>query len=453
MYHATEPPVIAFQQASAAGFFGTLRQHRVFLLCVFALAVGLRIAVAAKMGLSAPPRPGTDDAEYDQYALNLVEGRGFSGYTIGNQTNPDLPTTFREPGTPFVYAILFNLFGHRYEPVRIVQCLFSAAVVFFLFYLANCSFGLWAARISAVWYALYPATWVFCWHTTSESQFTFLLYAFAVSLVGLARRPTLRNVALTGLLFGVASLTRAGMLLLAPFMWVWAWSVFRPAWRVVIGVVLGIGLAALLVVLPWTLRNYQVQDEFVLICTRAGETFLQGNNEYVVEDPVFHGYTMQTVEMARYHEGLKGLAEVERDHRAFEMGWQFLRENTKLWPRLAAWKLVRQWTPLLQRHVSLSLRLSYLALWGSVLILGAIGFVRTLVPLWRRRDPFIIAHLSVLMICLNAVVFFGFARYRLPYEGFYIVLASVGLLELLRCASTLLRRRDASETGRAFAAE
>ncbi|MDP6527069.1 MAG: hypothetical protein QGH15_23070, partial [Kiritimatiellia bacterium] len=88
-------------------------------------------------------------------------------------------------------------------------------------------------------------------------------------------------------------------------------------------------------------------------------------------------------------------------------------------------------------------RFAYVLTWGLVLLFGTIGFIITIVPMWRDRHPFVIAHITVLMISLNAVVFFGFARYRLPYEGLYIVLASVTAMRILDKGIVMWRNRTA----------
>ncbi|MDP6848512.1 MAG: glycosyltransferase family 39 protein [Kiritimatiellia bacterium] len=423
--------------------FQVIEKNKKYLAVVLGLAFALRMGFCLLSGIGEVPIPGTDDSEYDQYAYNMARGNGFSGFTIGNQTDPLLPTTFREPGTPAVYALVYATLGRNYAVVRTVQVLFSTLAVGALFYVAYVSFGVGVARLSSLWYALYPATWKFSWHTTSEAQYTLLLYLFVITLIRMARDPSFKNIAASGFTFGIAALTRAGILVLAPFMWIWAFVVFRPKWRTVVLSVLGIGVVSLIVILPWTIRNRVVQKEFVLICTRAGETFLQGNNEYVVDDPVYHGYTIQTVDMPKYDKLLKGLPEVRRDKMAFELGWEYLRENRELWLSLARWKLARQWTPLLQPHVGTLTRFAYVLTWGLVLLFGTIGFIITIVPMWRDRHPFVIAHITVLMISLNAVVFFGFARYRLPYEGLYIVLASVTAMRILDKGIVMWRNRTA----------
>ena len=79
---------------------------RLFLLVLMVLlALGLasRFAITIHAGWTAPPRPGSDASEYDSFAWNLAQGRGYSGISP-DVNGPDgqplvHPTAYRSPGT------------------------------------------------------------------------------------------------------------------------------------------------------------------------------------------------------------------------------------------------------------------------------------------------------------------------------------------------------------------
>ena len=54
-------------------------------------------------GLAAPPEPGSDGSEYDSYAWNISQGRGFSGISPDVKTLDgqllEHPTAYRAPAT------------------------------------------------------------------------------------------------------------------------------------------------------------------------------------------------------------------------------------------------------------------------------------------------------------------------------------------------------------------
>ena len=102
------------------------------LALLFAVALALRIAAAAALGLATPPEPGSDPHEYDVYAWNLVEGRGYRGLSP-DVSNQDHLTAYRPPFPSILWAGLYGLFGHRYEVVRLANCTLGAASVLLLF--------------------------------------------------------------------------------------------------------------------------------------------------------------------------------------------------------------------------------------------------------------------------------------------------------------------------------
>src|SRR5437762_3127005 len=87
--------------------------------------LAIRIVLAIALGLNKAPEPGSDQAEYDQYAWNVAQGRGYRGIS------PDVPdkdhlTAYRPPGTSLAWAGLYRLFGHRYDIVRLLHCVAGA---------------------------------------------------------------------------------------------------------------------------------------------------------------------------------------------------------------------------------------------------------------------------------------------------------------------------------------
>jgi 4-amino-4-deoxy-L-arabinose transferase-like glycosyltransferase len=106
-----------------------------------------------------------------------------------------------------------------------------------------------------------------------------LITAALLGVVGLQRRPGWALAALTGLAFGAAALTREIALLVAGLCagwWVWTAQAQRRREAFVRGAfVLGI---ALLVVLPWTARNYRLFGRLVPVSTIGWFAAAEGNS-------------------------------------------------------------------------------------------------------------------------------------------------------------------------------
>src|SRR5947209_319419 len=91
---------------------------RAWLALFVSVGLLLRLGLAIKLGLNEPPKPGSDALEMDTYAWNLAQGRGYRGLSP-DVTDQDHLTAYRVPGTSVSWAVLYRLFGHRYDVVRI----------------------------------------------------------------------------------------------------------------------------------------------------------------------------------------------------------------------------------------------------------------------------------------------------------------------------------------------
>ena len=99
------------------------------LLLLFGIALVCRLGAATLVeSLNESPRPGSDDAEYDSYAWNLAQGRGFRGLSPDVLDQNHL-TAYRPPGTSVVWAGVYTLFGHSYAAVRVLHCVVGALTV------------------------------------------------------------------------------------------------------------------------------------------------------------------------------------------------------------------------------------------------------------------------------------------------------------------------------------
>jgi len=112
----------------------------------------------------------------------------------------------------------------------------------------------------------------------SETLFAVLITAALLGVVDLQRRPRWGLAASTGLAFGAAALTREIALLVAGVCaaW-WVWTAQRHQRREALArgaLMLGI---ALLVVLPWTARNYRLFGRLVPVSTVGWFAAAEGN--------------------------------------------------------------------------------------------------------------------------------------------------------------------------------
>ncbi|MFL5781975.1 MAG: glycosyltransferase family 39 protein [Thermoleophilaceae bacterium] len=191
--------------------------------------------------------PGGDSAGYLQLAASIVHGRGFGdGY--------------RTPGYPLLLAALDPLPGRPEDAVVAIQHMLGVGLVAAVVLIAWRSFGRGAALMAGALAAATPAL-VYVEHAIlTDFAFAVALLAGALALERALDHPArLRPLILTGIAFGIAALLRpvGEFLVVAPVIAL-AYRLRRP--RAVLRGSAVAGLAMLVVVAPWVIRNAVVID-------------------------------------------------------------------------------------------------------------------------------------------------------------------------------------------------
>ena len=179
---------------------------------------------------------------------------------------------FHPPLYLYFVGASFTLFG-TLEAVKYAQCLAGALLVPALGLLGRRVFGERAALLAAGIAAFYPELVWFASHFWAETLFTVLLWWALERLVAADARGSTGAALASGLLWGLAILTRETVLYFLPVAALWL------AWRRGGGARRAAGLVAVaaFVVLPWTLRNWLVFDAFVPVSTSGALNLWQGN--------------------------------------------------------------------------------------------------------------------------------------------------------------------------------
>jgi 4-amino-4-deoxy-L-arabinose transferase-like glycosyltransferase len=275
---------------------------------------------------------------YDSYAQNLlatgVYGKG----------EPGVPDAHLPPLYSYVLAGLYGLFGRSSLAVALFHTALDCLSILFLYHLCRRFFrhGEWVGTLAGAFYALYPYL-IFQNLTLIDTPlFMALLYAFLL-LVALLREANLvdRRVwllaILAGIMLGLAALLRPNALVVAPL--VGLWFLFRRSLGQSIVRLLPAAAASILVLLPWTLRNYSLFQTFVPVALNGGENFYQGNNQYTIS--YFRaGYDVQWVPPP----DIGDLPRLQANAALMQAGFDFLRANPNLIPELLWTKLAVYWS-------------------------------------------------------------------------------------------------------------
>ena len=400
------------------------------LVCV-GLAARLGVAVALDGGLNEGPKPGSDDFEYDSYAWNVAQGRGYRGISP-DVTDPEHLTAYRPPGTSLAWAGVYRLFGHRYAGVRVLHGIVGAATILLVYWIGQRCFGRSVGLLAAGAYTVWPTSLLYSSALMSEPLGSFWLMGYvAVSLL-FAGRPSGSRALWAGLLLGLAILTRPNAGLMVPLAGLWAAYQFRGRPRILL-LALAIPIVSLLTLAPWAYRNYVVFDAFIPLSTGGGDVFLGANNSIVATDPIYYGYWIWPGEIAEYRNALRPLNnEIERDRLARKLALSWLKENRDKWWYLAHSRVRRAWTPVLLPRSPKFYRLAMLLSWTPVLTLMLVSFFPTLIDFLRKRHPGWLLHLVIVHVAAGSIVFWGSSRFRYPIEGLCIILTCAALVWVYR---------------------
>ena len=229
---------------------------------VFAVALTVRLAVAAV----SPLWMHDDGVGYDQVAQSIVRGEGFS--------RNGRPTAVEDPLYPGFLALVYRVFGHHPWAVRAVQSVLNAAACSLVAVLGVFAGGPAAGWLSGLSAACYPSLVKVSCHWLSEALFIPLLVGALTAWTQWQRVMRARWALVSGLLFGLASLTRFGV---AALPYVLAWLAWRRARSMDGPIRSGMRRQALLMllamavtILPWTIRNWLVFHEVIPISTKIG---------------------------------------------------------------------------------------------------------------------------------------------------------------------------------------
>ena len=220
-----------------------------------------------------------DAREFDTLARNLADGHGYVNPYLLEQGTVR-PTAFKPPGYPFALAGVTALGGGGYVAHHVFTCLLGVVTVVLVGLIGRRvggdRVGLAAAGIAA----LYPILIAADGSLRSEALYTMLVAACMWAALRLVDRPTTVRALVLGAFVGLAALTRTEALILLVLLAVPVVG-RSPARLRQVAVALA---AAVLVIAPWTIRNWSAFDQPVLVSTNDGGVFRGANC-----DQAYHG--------------------------------------------------------------------------------------------------------------------------------------------------------------------
>ncbi len=405
------------------GFFKTNK----VLIIVLLLALVIRLVY---LFVFQPPLIWVDSSDYDQLALNLANGYGYSSQS-------GIPYAFREPGySLFFLAPLYFVFGHSILVVQLFQIFLSLGIALLIFYLAKKYFSKKIALLSVAFFAFYPPFIAYSAEVLTEIPAIFLLILGVFLIIQSLKKKSLKFSVLTGIVLGMLALTRFVFVFLPLFLL--AMSLILRNWR---GYAKHFAVAfvlSILVLFPWFLRNYLAFDAFVFGRIGSGRMLWAGSYIPWQGEHKFHIYTWP-------NQLMRGLSPIETDREFSRLAVENIKKEPfgtlMVWMRKPARLFLKsEFDEVITRENSLAAFFQQQSFLSPRLVRGVMGGINVLILLFGLLGVFPALKKNRFAATLFFILIFYLfifylpaipdARYKLPIVPYLMIFSSTGLCYL-----------------------
>jgi 4-amino-4-deoxy-L-arabinose transferase-like glycosyltransferase len=372
--------------------------------------------------IAGPLQANLDPDRFGELGTNIALGKGFV-YSSGDST----VTAFdRAPVYPLIVAFCrMSLREHYVLGLQILQALLHGLTGLLVYRIGRELANHRTALIAQIIHAIHP---VMVWYTARvwiETTNTFITVLVVMMVILLQKGATTRRVVSTGVVIGIAVLTKAVILFL-PVIFVIA-ALFRKQWRSARALVLAT-LLAIMIVAPWSVRNAMESGRFIPVHTSLGLNLMLGEAiaRHWTDEPFStlvlwekgHAAAMQVLAGTGYDAGSPGGEAMLAGHVLEE----WLRDPVALLRHVAV-----NATTFWYLSESALKSLFLLALQLPLLLCAARGA-------WNvrgQRSAVLLVVLAVLYFWGVHAVVVGWLRYAVPVMPLLILLAAVGMTRRL----------------------
>jgi tetratricopeptide (TPR) repeat protein len=401
---------------------------------VFVVALGVRI-VHLESIKSNPffNNPTMDEKYHDEWAQEIAHGSLFARTPF-----------YRAPAYPFLLGSIYAIFGQGYYAPRLIGIIIGALSCIFIYLLGNMMFSHRVGLLSALLACFYGMFLYFdsMLLTTYLEVFFYLLGV--LYLCKWMKEKKNVNLAIAGIFWGLASITRPNFLVIIPVFAVFVFMTYKWSIRQSLNAIFTLLAAMIPVVLIVTLINIFAGKDFVLLAWNGGINFYLGNNPFADGwsatspelDATWWGGYRDAILVAEQATG-KELLPSQVSSYWFGRGLEYIFARPISWLALMLKKLYllfnafdlsnnqsiqafKDYSPLLRIPLfDFSLILAF-AIWGIV------------VSLRSRWTKLILSFL--VFYGLSIVFFFVTTRYRIPLVPLLLILASYAVFWIIEKA-------------------
>jgi 4-amino-4-deoxy-L-arabinose transferase-like glycosyltransferase len=416
--------------------FGAPAGRRFAVPLMAIVVAGLVLRLVYVLALSRGLHDPGDSEFFHRIGLLIGDGRGFTEPLGLALTGDAHPTALHPPLYPLLLGAGSWLGIDSYLGQRVIGCLVGAAAIGAVGLLGRRVGGERVGLIAAALAAVYPVLIGADGAVMSESLFGLLVVLALLAAYRLAERPSAGRAAVAGAAVGLAALTRAEalallVLALAPAAAMGTRRLRADAgWVRTAALPVAVALlACVLVLAPWTVRNWSAFDRPILISNNSG-TLISGANC----DRTYRGYLIGSWDIYCVEPGPASNEAVVAAHER-RVGIDHALDHADRLPVVLGARLLRTfglYQPVAEADLAEGRSYS-VALAGTIAfwLLLPIGLYGAWV-LRRRGAPLFLLAAPFGLAVIVSLVGYGLPRFRHPADLALVVLAAVALDEVLR---------------------
>jgi 4-amino-4-deoxy-L-arabinose transferase-like glycosyltransferase len=257
---------------------------KLILIIIFILAVVFVIIRAPILSAEVDTVNGDAGGRYHPIATNLAAGNGFSA----KYQPPFEPDNFDQPGYPFFVASIYYLTGGSSKTIAIIQCLLELAIILLALKLGRVlKLSGKETIVSASLAVVSPFLAIYSNKLYTEVVATFALILLCLLFVLAAQNKSFRLWAAAAFVGGLCLLIRPDTMISVALMTFIAGLIFVGQYKSkALPQILVFFAVITLVMLPWTIRNYNLYGKIKPLGIASEQTklgYVRWLNTWLVE--------------------------------------------------------------------------------------------------------------------------------------------------------------------------
>ena len=399
---------------------------------IFISAFVIRLIFSIYTGQLASSVHFDDESKYYEAAVSLAEKNQFEMY--GHKTS------WHGPGFSFVLSIFHRIWDGGIIYLRLINMIIGSFIPLMVFLIIKRYLSNKLAYITALYVVFYPPLIFWNQYLLSEEIYSLGLLLLVFSIAKYQENPISKKVVLIGLLFGLVSYVRPLGLLTVPIFIFWHLVVLKNkiSFNKSISNILIVTGLFIIIILPWTMRNYNLHNKLIPMNTNGGVNLLQGNNpiSWDRNNPMRGSLTYyESSELALFFpEGQLRLNQNNKeaviDSLANKKAVSFIKHNYAELPKVLIYKFIKLFK-IYPYNSTLIVKIGMVLSYGLLLPFIVFGFFRIV----QNSHELSFLLVPIISTIISSLIFYGMPRLRLPIDPLLIIIGFIGIDYLLKIAT------------------